>query len=286
MCGPDEQTQHMFSYLSPEQRVSTDHPLRAVRALTDEALWSMLEQFERLYSTTGRPSIPPEQLLRALLLQVLYTVRSERLLMEELDYNPLFRWFVGLNMDEAVRRPTTFTKNRDRLLDGEVAAAFFGAVGRQARAAGLLSDEHFTVDGTQLEAWGNLKSFRPRTAPEEPPPDDPGNPTVDFRGERRRNDTHESTTDPKARLYRKGPGREATLAYLGHVLLDNRHGLVANVCVTAATGTAEREAAAAMLAASAPPGSAVGADKDYDVALHRRRPCTVRRHGKLTPWRH
>ena len=226
----------------------------------------MSAQFERLYSTTGRPSIPPEQLLRALLLQVLYTVRSERLLMEELDYNLLFRWFVGLNMDDPVWHPTTFTKNRDRLLDGEVAAAFFDAVGRQARAAGLLSDEHFTVDGTQLEAWASLKSFRPRQGPESPPPDDPGNPTVDFRGERRRNDTHRSTTDPQARLYRKGPGREARLAYLGHVLLDNRHGLVANVCVTAATGTAEREAATSMLAASAPPGSTVGADKGYDVA--------------------
>ena len=266
MRGPDAQAQHMFSYLSPQQRVPADRPLRAVRALTDEALLSMSEQFERLYSTTGRPSIPPEQLLRALLLQVLYTVRSERLLMEELDYNLLFRWFVGLNTDEAVWHPTTFTKNRDRLLEDEVAAAFFGAVGRQARAAGLLSDEHFTVDGTQLEAWASLKSFRPRTGPEEPPPHDPGNPTVDFRGERRRNDTHESSTDPQARLYRKGPVREATLAYLGHVLLDNRHGLVANVRLTAATGAAEREAAAATLAASAPPGSTVGADKCYDVA--------------------
>ena len=266
MRGPDEQTQHMFSYLSPEQRVPADHPLRAVRALTDAALQSMSAQFEHLYSTTGRPSIPPEQLLRALLLQVLYTVRSERLLMEELDYNLLFRWFVGLNMDEAVWHPTSFTKNRDRLLGGEVAAAFFDAISRQARAAGLLSDEHFTVDGTQLEAWASLKSFRPREEPKGPPPDDPGNPTVDFRGERRRNDTHQSTTDPEARLYRKGPGRAATLAYLGHVLLDNRHGLVANVCVTAATGTAEREAATAMLAASAPPGSTVGADKGYDAA--------------------
>ena len=257
MRGPDEQTQHMFSYLSPEQRVPADHPLRAIRALTDEALRSMSCQLAQLYSTTGRPSIPPEQLLRALLLQVLYTVRSERLLMEELDYNLLFRWFVGLHMDDAVWHPTTFTKNRDRLLGGEVAAAFFDAVGRQARAAGLFSDEHFTVDGTQLEAWASLKSFRRRKGPDEPPPDDPGNPTVDFRGERRRNDTHQSTTDPQARLYRKGVGREATLAYLGHVLLDNRYGLVANICVTAA---------AEMLAASAPPGSTVGADRGYDVA--------------------
>ena len=265
MRGPDEQTQHMFSSLSPEQRVPADHPLRAMRALTDEGLRALSRQLERLYSTTGRPSIPPEQLLRALLLQVLYTVRSERLLMEELNDNLLFRWFVGLNMDDPVWHPTTFTKNRDRLLGGEVAAAFFDAIARHARAAGLLSDEHFTVDGTQLEAWASLKSFRPREGPEGPPPDDPGNPTVNFHGERRRNDTHLSTTDPQARLYRKGPGREATLAYLGHVLLDNRHGLVANVCVTAATGTAEREAATWMLAASTPPGSTVGADKGYDV---------------------
>ena len=243
-----------------------DHPLRAVRALTDDALRSMSRQFERLYSTTGRPSIPPGQLLRALLLQVLYTVRSERVLMEEPDDNLLFRWFVGLNMDDAVWHATTCTKNRDRLLAGEVAAAFFDAIGRQARVAGLLSDEHVTVDGTQLEAWVSLKSFRPRTGPQGPPPDDPWNPTMDFHGERRRNETHQSTTDPQARLYRKGSGREATLAYLGHVLLDNRHGLVANVCVTAATGTAERDAAAWMLAASAPPRSTVGADKVYDTA--------------------
>ena len=175
--------------------------------------------------------------------------------MEELEYNLLFRWFVGLNMDDPVWHPTTFTKNRDRLVAGEVAATFFDTIGRQARAAGLLSDEHFTVDGTQLEVWASLKSFRPRTGPQGPPPDDPRNLTVDFHGERRRNDTHQSTTDPQARLYRKGSGREATLAYLGHVLLDNWHGLVANVCVTAATGTAERDAAAWMLAASAPPGS-------------------------------
>ena len=228
MRGPDEQTQHMFSYLSPEQRVPADHPLRAIRALTDEALRSLSAQLARLYSTTGRPSIPPEPLLRVAV-QVLYTVRSERLLIEALDDNLLFRWFVGLHMDDPVWHPTTCTKNRDGLLGGEVAAAFLDAISRQARAAGLLSDEHFTVDGTQLEAWASLKSFRPRKGPEGPPPDDPDNPTVNFYGERRRNDTHQSTTDPEARLYRKGPGREATLAYLGHVLLDNRHGLVANV---------------------------------------------------------
>ena len=266
MRGQDEQTSHMVSYVSPEQRVPAGHPLRAMRALTDEALRSMSRRFAGLYATTGRPSIPPEQLLRALLLQVLYTVRSERLLMEELHYNLLFRWFVGLNMDDPVWHPTTFTKNRDRLLAGDVAAAFFDAVTAQARTAGLLSDEHVTVDGTQLEAWASLKSVQRRDAGPGEPPDDPGNPTVNFHGESRRNDTHESTTDPEAMLHRKGKGKEATLAYLGHVLLDNRQGLVANVCATHATGTAEREAAAVVLAASAPPGSTVGADKGYDVA--------------------
>jgi len=263
--GDDDQTGHMFSYLSPEQRVPADHPLRAIRALTDDALRSLSRRFAGLYAKTGRPSIPPEQLLRALLLQVLYSVRSERMLMEELNYNLLFRWFVGLAMDDPVWHPTTFTKNRDRLLAGEVAAAFFDAVADQARTAGLLSDEHFTVDGTQLEAWASLKSFQRRDAPPAEPPDDPGNPSVDFHGERRRNDTHRSRTDPDARLHRKGPGREAKLVYLGHVLLDNRHGLVANVGVTAATGTAEREAAAWLLGAGVPPGSTVGADKGYDV---------------------
>ena len=266
MRGQDEQTSHMFSYVSPEQRVPADHPLRAMRALTDEALRSMSRRFAGRYATTGRPSIPPEQLLRALLLQVLYTVRSERLLMEELHYNLLVRWFVGLNMDDPVWHPTTFTKNRDRLLAGDVAAAFFDAVTAQARTAGLLSDEHVTVDGTQLEAWASLKSVQRRDAGPGEPPDDPGNPTVNFHGESRRNDTHESTTDPEAMLHRKGKGKEAKLAYLGHVLLDNRQGLVANVCATHATGTAEREAAAVVLAASAPPGSTVGADKGYDVA--------------------
>ena len=235
MRGHDEQTTHMFSYLSPEQRVPADHPRRAVRALTDEALQTMSRRFASLYATTGRPSIPPEQLLRALLLQVLYTVRSERLLMEELNDNLLFRWFVGLNMDDPVWHPTTFTKNRDRLLSGDVAAAFFDAVQAHARVAGLLSDEHFTVDGTQLEAWASLKSFRCVDAAESDPPEDPGNPTVNFHGERRRNDTHQSTTDPEAMLYRQGKGKEAKLAYLGHVLLDNRQGLVANVCATHAT---------------------------------------------------
>jgi transposase len=265
MRGNDQQTAHMFSYISPEQRVPIDHPLRAIRRMTDEALRALSRRFAALYAKTGRPSIPPEQLLRALLVQVLYTVRSERLLMEELQYNLLFRWFVGLNMDDPVWHPTTFTKNRDRLLDGDIAGAFFDEIREQARTAGLLSDEHFTVDGTQLDAWASLKSFRPRNeGPNDP--DDPGNPTVNFHGERRSNATHESTTDPDARLYRKGPGKEAELAYLGHVLLDNREGLVANVCVTPATGTAEREAGLLLVEVTAPPGSTVGADKAYDVA--------------------
>src|SRR5678815_1702131 len=266
MRGDDQQTGHLFSYVSPEQRVPADHPLRAVRRMTDEALALLTPALDTLYATTGRPSIPPEQLLRALLLQALYTVRSERMLIEMLDYNLLFRWFVGLSMDAPVWHATTFTKNRDRLIDGEVAARFFDAVVGQARTAGVLSDEHFTVDGTQLEAWASLKSFRARDAGPTDPPDDPGNPSVDFHGERRRNDTHASTTDPDARLHRKGGGKEAKLAYLGHVLLDNRHGLVANVCVTHATGTAEREAAVLMADASIAPGGTLGADKSFDAA--------------------
>ena len=264
--GDDQQTGHLFSYLSPEQRVPQDHPLRAIRTMTDAALRSLSPQFEAIYAKTGRPSVPPEQLLRALLIQVLYSVRSERLLMEELHYNLLFRWFVGLGMDDVVWTSTTFTKNRQRLLDGDIAAAFFDAVVQQARAARLLSDEHFTVDGSLLEAWAGQKSFVRRDADPPTPPDDPGNPTVNFHGERRRNATHASTTDPDAQLYRKSNGRESRLAYLGHALIDNRHGLIANLCATAATGTAEREAGLILLAASAPPGSTVGVDKAYDVA--------------------
>jgi transposase len=266
MRGPDDQTNHMFSYLSPEQRVRTDHPLRAIRAMTDRVFAELSPRFTKMYSDIGRPSIPPEQLLRALLLQSLYTVRSERLLMEEIDYSVLYRWFVGLSMDDPIWSPTTFSKNRDRLLESDIAGAFFDAVLAQARAAGLLSDEHFTVDGTLLEAWASLKSFRRKDEGPQAPPDDPGNPTVNFHGESRRNDTHQSTTDPDAMLARKGAGREAKLSYAGHVLLDNRHGLVANVCVTPATGTAEREAAHLLLEATAPARSTVGGDKNFDVA--------------------
>ena len=185
MRGDDRQQAGMWSYIAPEQRVPADHPLRPIRAMVDAILADLSPEFAALYSPVGRPSIPPEKLLRALLLQVLYSTRSERLLMEQLDYNLLFRWFVGLGMDEEIWSPTTFSKNRDRLLEGEIAAAFFDAVVDQARQADLLSDEHFTVDGTLLEAWASLKSFRPKGERPSEPPDDPGNPTVNFRGERR-----------------------------------------------------------------------------------------------------
>lgn len=266
MRGDDQQSGHLFSYLSPEQRVPADHPLRAIRAMTDEALRQLSPQFEAIYATTGRPSVPPEQLLRALLLQALYTVRSERLLVEQLEYNLLFRWFVGLSMDDAVWTPTTFTKNRDRLLGGDIARQFFEAVLRQARAQRVLSDEHFTVDGTLLEAWAGQKSFtRQDGTSRGPSDDDPSNPTVNFHGERRSNATHQSTTDPDSRLTKKGPGKEAKLAYLGEVLMENRHGLVVDACVVTATGTAEREAATQLLQAVPSRPATVGGDKAYDT---------------------
>lgn len=264
MRGADQQPGSMFSYVSLEERVPQDHPLRAIRRITDRALERLSPRFGTLYVKFGRPSIPPERLLRALLLQALYTIRSERQLMEQLDYNLLFRWFVGLGMDDAVWSPTTFTKNRDRLLDGDVAAAFFDAVLIHADTARLLSDEHFTVDGTLLEAWASHKSFRPRD--EEPPTSAGGNPTVNFHGQRRRNDTHCSTTDPDARLYRKGAGREARLGYLGHVLMEHRSGLIVRTQVTPADGHGERDAALVMVQRL--PGRhrvTVAADKAYDT---------------------
>jgi transposase len=267
MRGDDPQQATMFSYIAPEERVPPDHPLRTVRVMVDAVLKELSPRFALLYSDTGRPSIAPEKLLRALLLQVLYTIRSERLLMEQLDYNLLFRWFVGLNMDAPVWDASTFSKNRERLLEGDVATAFFEQVLAQAQERDLLSDEHFTVDGTLIEAWAGQKSFKRKQATPPPePPDDPGNPSIDFRGERRTNATHTSTTDPEARLYKKAKGQEAKLAYLGHVLMENRHGLVVDTRVTQATGTAEREAALAM--AEAIPGqkrATLGADKNYDT---------------------
>jgi transposase len=266
MRGDDPRHDGMFSYITPEARVRPDHPLRPIRRMTDAALAQLSPRFDRLYSTMGRPSIPPEKLLRALLLQMLYSIRSERLLMEELDYNILYRWFVGLSLDDAVWDATTFTKNRDRLLDGDVADAFFTEVLAAIKADGLLSDEHFTVDGTLLEAWASHKSFKPKGGADRPP-DDPKNPTVNFHGETRRNDTHESTTDPDARLYKKAVGREAKLGYLAHLLTENRHGLIVDTAVTAASGTAERDAALVMLG-ELPLTTrrvTVGADKLYDT---------------------
>ena len=257
----------MFSYLSPERRVRKDHPLRAVRAMTDEILERMSPLFDAMYASGGRPSIPPEKLLRAQLLQMLYSVRSERLLMEEIDYSILYRWFVGLNLDEAVWDATTFTKNRDRLLEASVAKEFLAQVVEQARAAGLISDEHFTVDGTLLEAWASLKSFQPKDKQDGPPPDDTGNPTVDFHGQKRSNDTHESKTDPDALLARKGKGKEARLSYNGDLLIENRNGLIVNAELLQANGRAERDAALVMLEQVSGDGRVtVGGDKGYDTA--------------------
>jgi transposase len=265
MRGSDTQQSAMFSYLSPEQRVPAGHPLRTVRTLTDRILSELSPVLNKMYSDKGRPSIPPEKLLRALLLQILYTVRSERMLMEQLDYNLLFRWFVGLNMDDAVWDVTVFTKNRERLVKADVAKEFFALVVREAQALDLMSNEHFTVDGTLLEACAGLKSFR-NTEADQNPPDDPSNPTINFHGEKRSNATHASTTDLDAMLARKGSGKEAKLSYSGHVLMENRNGLVADVDVLQATGTAEINAALLMIEAI--PGThpiTVGADKGYDT---------------------
>jgi transposase len=267
MRGTDQQQSHVFSYLSAEQRVRRDHPLRPIRAMVDEVLRQLSPQFDLMYAKVGRPSIPPEQLLRAQLLQMLYSVRSERLLMEEIDYNILFRWFVGLNLDDPVWDATVFTKNRDRLLEAGVAKEFLARVVAQARAKGWASDEHFTVDGTLLEAWASAKSFQPKDQKNSPPPDDPGNPTVDFRGEKRSNQTHESKTDPDALLARKSAGKEAKLSYSGNLLVENRNGLIVSSMVWEATGTAERLAALAML--EQVPGTGrvtVGGDKGFDTA--------------------
>ena len=256
----------MFSYLSPEARVRKDHPLRAIRAMMEEVLSQLSRRLDRMYARDGRPSIAPEKLLRAQVLQMLYSIRSERLLMEEMDYNLLFRWFVGLNADDEVWDATTFTKNRDRLLQADVAKEFLAVVVEQARAKGLTSDEHFTVDGTLLEAWASAKSFQPKDKKQEPPPDDPGNPTVNFRGEKRSNQTHQSKTDPQALLARKGNGKESKLSYNGNLLVENRNGLIVDAEVFQAHGTAERDAALVML--EQVPGTkplTVGGDKGFDT---------------------
>jgi transposase len=234
--------------------------------MVDAALKELSIVFDEMYTAFGRPSIAPEKLLRALLLQVLYTIRSERMLMEQLEYNLLFRWFVGLNMDEPVWVPTVFSKNRDRLMEGNIAERFFDEILKQASTAGLVSDEHFSVDGTLIEAWASQKSFQRKDQTDVPPPDDPGNPTVNFRGETRRNDTHESKTDPDARLARKGGGQESKLAYCGNVLIENGNGLVVDTELVKASGTAERDAALLMVdRIGSGERITVAGDKGYDT---------------------
>ncbi len=265
MRGQDSSQDSFFSYGSLEEKIPQTHPLRPIRAVVDEALKGLSRHFSRLYAPGGRPSIPPEKLLRGLLLMVLYSIRSERRLIEELEYNLLYRWFVGLGMDESVWDATTFSKNRERFIDGEVARRFFQQVLREAKQRDLVSEEHFSVDGTLIEAWASLKSFRPKDDSSQPP-EDPGNATVNFRGERRSNETHQSQTDPEARLARKGDGKEAKLSYCGSVLIENRHGLVVDTELLHATGTAERDAA--MMMAERIDGVqrvTLAGDKNYDT---------------------
>lgn len=293
MRGARSQQEAMFSYLSPEARVPATHPIRPIKALADTMLARLSPLFDRMYSTVGRPSIPPERLLKGELLIALYSVRSRRLFCERLDYDILFRWFLDMSLDEPGFDHSTFSQNSERLLTHAVAQQFFDAVVRCARRDGLLSDEHFTVDGTLIEAWASLKSLKPTTDPEAPPPDDPGNPTVNFHGERRTNTTHQSTTDPEARLMRKGLGKEAKLCFAGHVLMENRHGLCVDLQITSATGTTERETALGILRRQARRGirpRTLGADKGYHARafvrhLRRRgiRPHVAPIAGRRTP---
>lgn len=261
MRGDDDQQEGIFSYISPEKRVPADHPLRPIRKIVDEILKEMSPKFQKLYSNVGRPSIAPERLLRSLLLQIFYSVRSERMLIEQLQYNLLFRWFVGMEMDETVWNHAVYSKNRERLLNEEIAESFFQRV--LERAKPYMSDEHFTVDGTLIEAWASHKSFRPKDGSGKPP--DVGG-DVDFRGEKRKNQTHESTTDPDARLFTKSSGSQAKLSYMGHVLMENRNGLLVQTFLSEARGRAERDAAM-LMAEALPAGKRVtlGGDKNYDT---------------------
>ena len=268
MRGTDAKSGSLFSYVDLEQRVPAKHPLRVIKSIVDEVLVSLDGAFDKLYEGTGRQSIAPERLLRASLLQAFYSVRSERQLMEQIDYNLLFRWFIGLGVDDPVWDHSTFSKNRDRLLDADVAAKFLEAVLRHPKVKRFLSDDHFSVDGTLVEAWASLKSFRAKDGSDEPPA--PGrNGESDFHGQKRANATHESTTDPDAKLYRKGSSQPAKLYYMGHAMIENRHGLVVQADATQATGKAEREAALAMIDRH-DPGSerriTVAADKAYDTS--------------------
>jgi len=265
MRGSEQLQESMFSYICVEKRVPKEHPLRPLKKMVDEILMGMSGDFDQMYSEVGRASVPPEQLLRALLLQALYSVRSERILMEQLDYNMLFRWFVGLSLDDEIWDVTVFTKNRDRLLEADVAKRFLEAVVEQARGKRLLSNEHYSVDGTLIKAWAGQKSFKKKDRPKTPP-EDSGNATVNFRGEQRRNETHESTTDREARLYRKGETKEALLSFLGHLIVENRNGLVVTAELSQATGTAERDKAVEMIRQmSGSKRITVGADKAYDT---------------------
>lgn len=273
MRGSDKRPGELFSYVDLEQRIGPDHPLRAIRGLTDSALAALSGDFAALYSGLGRPSIAPEMLLRAMLLQAFYSVRSERQLMERLEFDLLFRWFVGLGVDDPVWDHSVFSKNRDRLLEGEIAARFLAAVLVQPRIKRLLSSEHFSVDGTLIEAWASMKSFKPKEPPDGGDPSDGGtmggrNAPADFRGEKRSNQTHQSTTDPDARLYRKGPGMEAKLCFIGHGLMENRCGLIVDARLTRVSGHAERLAALDMIegVAGRPRAITLGADKGYDAA--------------------
>ena len=268
MRGGDERSGELFSYVDLEARVRKDHPLRAIREIVNAALEALSGDFAELYSSTGRPSIPPEKLLRAMLLQAFYSIRSERLLMERLEYDLLFRWFVGIGVDDRAWDHSTFSKNRDRLLAGDIAAKFLGAVLVQSRVKKLLSTDHFSVDGTLIEAWASMKSVKPKAGSGEPPAEGDGrNSEVDFHGQKRTNDTHGSTTDPDARLYKKGEGKEAKLCFIGHGLMENRHGLLVDACLTLADGKSERVAALAMIEphADRPRAITLGTDKAYDA---------------------
>ena len=267
MRGGDERSGSLFSYVDLEARVGKDHPLRTIRAIVNEALAVLSDEFSALYSRIGRPSIPPEKLLRAMLLQAFYSIRSERQLMERLEFDLLFRWFVGIGVDDTVWDHSTFSKNRDRMLEGDLAAKLLGAVLTQPRVKRLLSTDHFSVDGTLVEAWASMKSFRPKDGSGEPPPGGGRNREAEFHGQKRSNETHASTTDPDARLYRKGPGKEAKLCFMGHALMENRNGLVVDACLTEANGHAERIAALHMIEprADRPRPITLGADKGYDA---------------------
>lgn len=267
MRGENTKQATMLCLMSPETMVPEGHPIRAIKKLADEALAKLSSTFDEMYAATGRPSIPPEHLLKAQLLIALYTVRSERQFCEQLGYNLLFRWFLDMDMVAPTFDATVFTKNRDRLLEHDVAGKFFRAVVDQAKRARLMSSDHFTVDGTLIEACASLKSFKKKDAPKEPLPDDPGNPTVDFHGEKRSNETHASTTDPEAKLMRKGSGKEAKLSYSAHALMENRNGLVVDLRIAEANGFAERETALAMLDDHKTTSGrlTVGGDKAYDT---------------------